>query len=103
VVTEILESEGHAVVAAGTGEEVLRQLGQNEFDLVLIDVHMPVMDGHGGHAAAARTGSRARRLPVVAMTADVLSDDRDKCLAAGKTTSSPNPSSRTTCAGCCAA
>jgi len=83
VVTEILESEGHAVVAAGTGEEVLRQLGQNEFDLVFMDVHMPVMDGLEATRLLREQEAGARRLPVVAMTADVLSDDRDKCLAAG--------------------
>ncbi|MCD4829117.1 MAG: response regulator [Candidatus Cloacimonetes bacterium] len=83
IVTEILESEGHAVVQAGNGEEVLRQMDEHEFDVVFMDIHMPLLDGFEATSAIREKEKDGHHQIIIAMTADVLSDDRDKCLAAG--------------------
>ena len=102
--TIILENEGHAVVGARNGREALEQLARNSFDLVLMDVQMPEMDGiaatryirqcEQGAPFAIADNNRAlfrilgerlrnKHLPVVAMTAHAMRGDREMCLAAG--------------------
>ncbi len=82
VAGEILALSHASVDTAGNGREALDALERNRYDLVLMDMQMPVMDGlEATRAIRARPDWRA--LPVVAMTASVLSEDRDKCLAAG--------------------
>jgi signal transduction histidine kinase/ActR/RegA family two-component response regulator/HPt (histidine-containing phosphotransfer) domain-containing protein len=80
----LLEMRGHAVTVAGTGREALAALGRERFDLMLMDVQMPELDGLEA-VAAVRRAERAtgRHLPVVAMTAYALKGDRERCLAAG--------------------
>ncbi|WP_428562905.1 MAG: ATP-binding protein [Solidesulfovibrio sp. DCME] len=81
----MLEKAGHTVVAARNGEEVLRALRQQDFDLVLMDVQMPVLDG----VAAARriragdAGAAKASIPIIAMTAYAMAGDREKLLASG--------------------
>ena len=84
-VRRLLEKMGHSVQVAGDGLQALETLGLGGFDLVLMDVQMPVMDGleatrriRGG----ACPGCRAD-IPVIAMTAYAMSGDREKFLAAG--------------------
>jgi signal transduction histidine kinase/CheY-like chemotaxis protein len=80
----LLKKQGHTVVVAGAGAEVLAALQQQPFDLVLMDVQMPGMDGleTTAHIRAweATTGAH---VPVVAMTAYAMKGDRERCLAAG--------------------
>jgi CheY-like chemotaxis protein len=84
VATGVLEKQGHLLVHAGNGLEVLRALEAQSFDLIFMDVQMPEMDGFqatdriremetvsGGH------------VPIVAMTAHAMAGDRERCLAAG--------------------
>lgn len=82
--TRMLEKRGHRVVLAGNGREALEALGKGSFDLVLMDVQMPEMDGFQATAAIRekemRTGSH---LPVIALTAHAIKGDRERCLAAG--------------------
>jgi two-component system sensor histidine kinase/response regulator len=80
----ILEKLGHRVTIANNGVEALKAIEQQSFDLVLMDLQMPEMDG----LAATRELRRreeigGRRTPVVAMTAHAMKGDREKCLAAG--------------------
>jgi PAS domain S-box-containing protein len=84
LVVHMLEKRGHRVVVAGDGREALAALAREEFDLVLMDVQMPRMDGFEATAAirASEEGS-GRRIPIVAMTAHALKGDRERCLAAG--------------------
>jgi CheY-like chemotaxis protein len=80
----ILEKEGHRVVVAGNGREALTAWLNQPFDLILMDVQMPEMDGYQATAAIRERESRlGGHLPIVAMTAHALDRDRERCLAAG--------------------
>jgi signal transduction histidine kinase/DNA-binding response OmpR family regulator len=80
----LLEKWGHRVVVANSGREALAALEDEPFDLVLMDVQMPEMDGFKATAAIrAREQASGRRLPIVAMTAHAIKGDRERCLAAG--------------------
>ncbi len=80
----LLERHGHTVVVAGNGREAIAALQSQPFDLVLMDVQMPEMDGLEAtgliRAGEKQTGAR---VPIVAMTAHALKGDRERCLAAG--------------------
>jgi signal transduction histidine kinase/DNA-binding response OmpR family regulator/HPt (histidine-containing phosphotransfer) domain-containing protein len=84
LVVRLLEKEGHTVVVAGNGREALAALGNEAFDLVLMDVQMPEMDGLEATARIrqAEQGT-GRHLPILAMTAHAMKGDRERCLAAG--------------------
>ena len=78
-----LHHEGAEVVFAENGQEVLERLAEHgaaAFDVVLMDVQMPVMDGF---EAAQQLRAMAPSLPVIGLTAHALAEERDKCLAAG--------------------
>jgi signal transduction histidine kinase/DNA-binding response OmpR family regulator len=82
--SRLLEKEGHLVVTAGNGREALERLDQERFDLVLMDVQMPEMDGLEATAAIRRKEQTTGvRVPIIAMTARALNGDRERCLAAG--------------------
>jgi PAS domain S-box-containing protein len=84
LVARMIEKRGHQVRVANNGREVLEALARNPFDLVLMDVQMPEMDGFEAVAAIRtqekRTGAH---LPIIAMTAHALKGDRERCLNAG--------------------
>ncbi|MBV8037369.1 hybrid sensor histidine kinase/response regulator [Roseateles sp.] len=86
VATELLRSEGADVAVAGDGQEALQQLESGGYDLVLMDMQMPVMDGLSATRAwRRREGERGdgSHLPILALTANAMSGDREHCLAAG--------------------
>ncbi len=80
----LLQKIGHTVVVAENGREALRALDKERFDLVLMDVQMPEMDGFEA-TAAIREMERASgtHLPVIAMTAHAMKGDEARCLRAG--------------------
>jgi len=81
-----LGSQGHDVWVAGSGFEVLQVLRQAEFDLVLMDVEMPEMNGLEATRAIRRTEADSgsdRHMPIVAMTAYATKEDQERCLQAG--------------------
>ena len=80
----ILERLGHKVEVVNNGKEALRQVQAEEFDLILMDVQMPEMDGLEATTAIrqAETGT-GKHTPIVAMTAHAMKGDREKCLSAG--------------------
>jgi two-component system, sensor histidine kinase and response regulator len=83
VATETLREAGIKVTAAEHGQQALLRLAQDgPFDLVLMDVQMPVMNGLEA-TAAIRAQERFRDLPVIAMTANAMAEDRLRCLDAG--------------------
>jgi two-component system sensor histidine kinase/response regulator len=80
----LLEKHGHRVTVADTGREVLRQLERREFDLVLMDVQMPEVDGLEATALIRqRERGTGRHVPIVAMTACAMKGDRERCLDYG--------------------
>jgi signal transduction histidine kinase/DNA-binding response OmpR family regulator len=84
VVVHRLERGGHTVVAVADGRQAVAAFAEAEFDLVLMDVQMPEMDGFEATAAIREIErSTARRIPIVALTAHALKGDRERCLAAG--------------------
>jgi signal transduction histidine kinase/CheY-like chemotaxis protein/HPt (histidine-containing phosphotransfer) domain-containing protein len=81
----LLEKEGHRLTVAGTGREALEALARASFDLVLMDVQMPEMDGLEA-IAAIRAGEKQQpgaHQPVIAMTAFTMKGDRERFLASG--------------------
>ena len=80
----LLEKWGHTVTVVSTGKDVLTALAQQSFDLVLMDVQMPEMDGLEA-TAAIRVQERltATHMPIIAMTANAMQGDAEQCLAAG--------------------
>ena len=78
----MLQKLGHAVVIANHGEEALAAVETHAFDLVLMDIQMPVMDGFET-VRRLRQAEVDTHLPVVALTANAMRGDRDACLDAG--------------------
>jgi signal transduction histidine kinase/DNA-binding response OmpR family regulator len=84
LVTRMLEPHGHQVTVAGTGRAALAALERDRFDLVLMDVQMPEMDGFEATAAIrAAEQDTGEHMIVIAMTAHAMKGDRERCLAAG--------------------
>ncbi len=80
----LLQNLGHQPVVATTGIEVLAKLEEQSFDLALMDVQMPAMDGLAATAAIrAREEKTSARLPIIAMTANAMKGDRERCIEAG--------------------
>lgn len=92
LVCRILERRGHAVDVASSGRLAIALLCQQHFDLILMDVQMPEMDGfQATRAIRALTDPRKARLPIVAMTAHALKGDQARCLEAGMDGYIPKP------------
>jgi signal transduction histidine kinase/DNA-binding response OmpR family regulator len=84
IATRLLEKRGHHVVLAVNGEEAIAALAQRSFDLVLMDVNMPGMDGvEATIAIREREKLTGLHQPVIAMTALAMKGDRERCTAAG--------------------
>ncbi|MGH7225115.1 MAG: response regulator, partial [Gemmataceae bacterium] len=80
----LLEKQGHSIVVAGNGREALDAIERQPFDMVLMDVQMPEMDGFETTVAIrARERGSGQHLPILAMTAYAMKGDRDRCLDAG--------------------
>jgi len=80
----LLEKQGHSVATATTGWEVLKTLETQSFDVILMDIQMPELDGHEAtRAIRQRELLTGKHLPIVAMTAHAMQGDREICLAAG--------------------
>ena len=82
--TRMLEKRGHRVVLAGNGIEAQEVLAKGPFDLVLMDVQMPEMDGLQATAVIReKEKGTGTHLPIVALTAHAMKGDKEMCLAAG--------------------
>ena len=84
VIKLFLANQACEIFEATNGKEALDKLAQDDFDIVLLDVHMPVMDGKET-IRRIRATDRWLNLPVIALTADAMSGDREKYLALGMT------------------
>lgn len=84
LVIRLLEKRGHTVVVVQTGRAALATLTQESFDLVLMDVHMPDMDGLQATAAIReQERTTGTHIPIIATTAHAMQGDKERCLAAG--------------------
>jgi len=83
VAMTMLGKMGHQIKLATNGLEALEQWRQNDFDLILMDVQMPVMTGLQATMQIRREEAIGAHIPIVAMTASAMSEERDRCLAAG--------------------
>ncbi len=84
VAVHMLEKLGHTVTVAENGREALEQLASREFDVVLMDVQMPEMDGLETTEAIRRQEKGTdRHIPIIGMTAYAMRGDRERCLASG--------------------
>jgi len=86
VIVRLLEKMGHIPIVAYNGQEALDAYESRPFDVVLMDVQMPVMDGLTATQMIRQSEARhpgRRRLPIMALTAYAMRGDRERCLAAG--------------------
>lgn len=84
VIAGMLQRQGHSTVAVGNGEQAVSAHATGRFDLVLMDVQMPVMDGFAAsRAIRKREAETGGHVPILALTAHSLDGDRERCLEAG--------------------
>ena len=82
----LLERRGHSVQLASDGQEAVRLASEQAFDIILMDVQMPLMNGfQATEAIRSLPEDRHRAVPIVALTAHALRGDEDRCLEAGMT------------------
>jgi signal transduction histidine kinase/DNA-binding response OmpR family regulator len=82
--TRLLEKRGHTITSVSNGREALQALEQGRFDVVLMDVQMPVMDGWmATQAIRERERGTREHIPILALTAHAMKHDQEQCLAAG--------------------
>jgi len=79
----VLEKLGHRSVFAGNGVEALRAMDEQAFDVVLMDLHMPTMDGFTATRAIRALPDPRSRVPIIALTADAFPETRERARAAG--------------------
>jgi PAS domain S-box-containing protein len=81
----ILQLQGYRVTVAHTGKEALEAHDRSAFDLILMDCHMPEMDGFEAtrEIRARECAASRKRIPIIALTANAMAHDRDECLSAG--------------------
>jgi CheY-like chemotaxis protein len=83
VVSAMLERDGHSVVTAADGAEAVAVAQAERFDVVLMDMQMPVMNGEDAARAIRRLPEPAGSVPIVALTANAMVDEVQRCYAAG--------------------
>lgn len=92
VAASILERAGHTPIVVGNGQEAVTALQKEKFDIVLMDVQMPVMGGfEATRLIREREASTGKRTPIIAVTARAMKGDREACLAAGMDGYVPKP------------
>ena len=84
VASQMLKSRGHSVEVAENGRVAVDAFSRGGFDAILMDVQMPEMNGYEATAAIReREGTGCDRIPIIAMTANAMKGDREKCIDAG--------------------
>ncbi len=83
IAVEILQSVGVDVTVAGDGQQALQYVQNHDFDLILMDIQMPVMDGLEATRQIRMLDSNQRTIPIIAMTANAFEKDRRQCEEAG--------------------
>jgi two-component system sensor histidine kinase/response regulator len=83
VARRMLEKRGFASDVVGTGRQAVEAVARGDYDVVLMDCQLPEMDGFAAAREIRLLCGRAGRIPIIAMTANALQGDRERCLAAG--------------------
>jgi CheY-like chemotaxis protein len=83
IVSRLLEKNGCRTDLAGNGKEAVEAAAARRYDLILMDVQMPELDGFAATEQIRRLEGGIRHTPIAAMTANAMTGDREKCLAAG--------------------
>jgi signal transduction histidine kinase/DNA-binding response OmpR family regulator len=97
----LLEGMGHSAHFTADGAQAVAAARRQRFDVVLMDLHMPVLDGLGATLAIRALGDpRHATVPIVALTADALPDTQERCLVAGMNDFLPKPVSPQVLASC---
>jgi len=92
IATRLLEKRGHVVIAVENGALAVEATANQQFDIVLMDVQMPVMDGLTATSRIrAREHATGGHVPIIAVTAHALDQDRQRCLGAGMDEYLPKP------------
>jgi len=85
ILRALLEADGHQLTVVSNGRDAVAMAASQTFDVILMDVMMPVMDGPAAAQRIRELGGRAGGIPIIALTANALVGDRDRYLAAGMT------------------
>jgi PAS domain S-box-containing protein len=83
VAVKLLEKLGYRVEVVANGQEVLSRLDRETYDLILMDCQMPIMDGYAATQEIRRRQGDRHHTIIIAMTANAMKEDRDKCIAVG--------------------
>jgi CheY-like chemotaxis protein len=83
VASKMLQKAGHTVTVVETGVEVVAAFSREAFDVVLMDVQMPEMDGFEATQVIRTQEDGQRHIPIIALTAHAMQGDRERCLEAG--------------------
>jgi PAS domain S-box-containing protein len=83
VAERLLEKLGYSVVVVANGEDAVAAAAQGSFDAILMDCQMPMMDGFEATGAIRAMEGEGTRVPIIALTAEALAGDRERCLRAG--------------------
>ena len=90
VAQELLQEAGFEVDIAENGQVAVSSVARNAYDAVLMDMHMPVMDGEAA-TREIRKDTRFAKLPIIAMTANAMEGDRERCIEVGMNDHIPKP------------
>ncbi|MCP4618153.1 MAG: response regulator [Bradyrhizobium sp.] len=91
LIKAMLEQAGHRVVTVNDGAEAVTMTSQSAFDAILMDVQMPDMDGYTATRAIRRATADRPGLPIIALTANALPGEAERCLEAGMNAHVPKP------------
>lgn len=83
VAIQMLEERGHNVIAVDNGKLAVEAVADDDFDAILMDIQMPVMNGHEAARQIRKSEASGKRIPIIAMTANAMAGDREACLASG--------------------
>jgi len=82
IIEELLRSVGFGVTVVGNGQLAVEAIQKSAFDVLLMDLHMPVLDGYEATQAIRKTG-KFDRLPIIALTANAMAGERERCIDIG--------------------
>jgi len=83
LILKLLEKAGCVIDVAENGKVAVDKVIANDFDLILMDLHMPEMDGYNATTHIRNLSAKKRNIPIIAVTAHAIQGEREKCLALG--------------------